>query len=189
MQPLKTLKNIIVAMVVITIFTICSGTAFAGNADTTEHMQYFLQALIQVESVGNDRAIGDHNKREMAYGPLQVRQPCVDDVNRRYGTHIKAKDLMGDRATSMWVCQKYLGLYATQRRLGKEPAYEDMARIWNGGPNGWKSKGTIAYWSKVNRQLQKIEIAKAKSPATPTAVAKVKPPNLSGITLAVVVKR
>ena len=133
--------------------------AFAGGTDTTE----LIQALIQVESTGNDRAFGDRQKKEKAYGPLQVRQPCVDDVNRRFGTQIQAKDLLGDRATSVWVCQKYLEMYATQKRLGKEPTLEDMARIWNGGPQGWKNKDTKAYWSKVNHQLEKIQVAKAKA--------------------------
>ncbi len=172
-------------VVVITMLLLCRGTAFAGSPNTTE----FIQALIQVESTGNDRAFGDRNKKEKAYGPLQVRQPCVDDVNRRYGTHIQAKDLLGDRAKSMWVCQKYLELYATQQQLRKEPTLQDMARIWNGGPNGWKNKNTTAYWAKVSHQLQKIEFAKAKSVATSTAIASTKPVSKpSTALLAIVVK-
>jgi len=143
--------TVLVKAVVITMILLRSGTAFAGTKDTTG----LIQALIQVESRGNDRAFGDRSKKEKAYGSLQTRQPCVDDVNRRYGTHIQAKDLLGDRATSVWVCQKYLEMYATQKQLGKEPTLEDMARIWNGGPHGWKSSSTKAYWSKVKRQLAK----------------------------------
>jgi hypothetical protein len=30
---------------------------------------------------------------------------------------------------------------------------EDAARIWNGGPNGWKKKATDSYWQKVARAL------------------------------------
>lgn len=145
---------------------------FAGSVDSTE----LLPALIQVESTGNDWAFGDRQKKEKAYGPLQVRQPCVDDVNQHYGTHIQAKELLGDRAKSEWVCQKYIELYATQKRLGKQPSLEDMARIWNGGPNGWKVSSTRTYWAKVNRQLEKIEIAKArKNQVEATAIAKAKP--------------
>jgi hypothetical protein len=161
MQSLK--NKVLIAIILILLRT---GPAFAGTVDTTE----LIQALIQVESRGNDRAFGDRTKEEKAYGPLQVRQPCVDDVNRRYGTTIKAKDLLGDRAKSTWVCQKYLEMYATQKQLGKEPTYEDMARIWNGGPHGWKRSNTVVYWSKVNRQLEKIQVAQAKMPkakATP----------------------
>ena len=146
-------------MIVTFVTILRTGPAIAGNADKTE----LIQALIQVESRGNDQALGDRHMKEKAYGPLQVRQPCVDDVNRRYGTHIQAKDLLGDRAKSEWVCQKYLEMYATAKRLGKQPTHEDMARIWNGGPNGWKSVSTKAYWTKVSRELNKIQMTKKKS--------------------------
>lgn len=177
-------------MMIVTVVIISrSGPAvFAGSVDTTE----LVEALIQVESTGNDRAFGDRHMQEKAYGPLQVRQPCVDDVNRRYGTRIKAKDLLGDRAKSVWVCQKYLEMYATQKRLGKEPTLEDMARIWNGGPNGWKSSATKKYWSKVNSQIQKIQIAKAKLKEESTQLAKAKAKTTtetSASMLAVVVKK
>jgi hypothetical protein len=113
-----------------------------------------IAALIQVESNGNDKAIGDKHLREKAYGPLQIRQPCVDDVNRRYGTKIKAEQLLGNRALSVWVCHKYIELYATPQRLGREPSLQDMARIWNGGPTGYKRQTTLQYWSKVSKKLK-----------------------------------
>ncbi len=46
-----------------------TGPAIAGSVDTTE----LVEALIQVESTGNDRALGDKYMKEKAYGPLQVR--------------------------------------------------------------------------------------------------------------------
>lgn len=160
------------------------GTAIAGTADKTE----LLEALIQVESGGNDRAFGDRHKKEKAYGPLQVRQPCVDDVNRRYGTKIEAKNLLGDRATSMWVCQKYVEMYATPKQLGKEPTLEDMARIWNGGPGGWKRSDTLGYWSKVKRQMQKIEIARAERPAAKKPAGILNPASKTSISMLAVVR-
>lgn len=113
-----------------------------------------IAALIQVESRGNDQAIGDRKKKEMAYGCLQIRKPCIDDVNKHCGTKYQAKDCLGNRALSVWVCQKYLELYATRERLGREPGEQDRARIWNGGPNGWKSDSTNVYWSRVSKQLK-----------------------------------
>jgi hypothetical protein len=149
------MKNRIVevtVMLLLVITAIIPGTsAIAGSVDKTK----LIQALIRVESRGNDNAIGDRHMKHKAYGPLQIRKPCVDDVNRRYGTKIEAKNLLGDRAKSEWVCQKYLEMYATQKRLGKEPTYEDMARMWNGGPNGWKQSSTLKYWSKVKKELAK----------------------------------
>lgn len=184
---MHTLKTTVLTMIATAVIILRTGPAIAGSVDTTE----LIQALIQVESTGNDRAFGDRQKEEKAYGPLQVRQPCVDDVNQRYGTHIQAKDLLGDRATSVWVCQKYLELYATQKRLGHEPTLQDMARIWNGGPSGWKRKDTKVYWAKVSRQLEKIEIAKTtKKQVVPVAIAKAKPVSKPSVNiLAVVVER
>jgi hypothetical protein len=113
-----------------------------------------IAALIQVESRGDDNAIGDKGKKEMAYGCLQVRKPCIDDVNKHCGTKYQAKDCLGNRALSVWVCTNYLRIYGTQDRLGRSPTNQDLARIWNGGPNGWKFKSTNVYWSKVQKQLK-----------------------------------
>jgi hypothetical protein len=125
----------------------------AKAADAPVHKQ-LVAALIQVESNGNDRAIGDRGKKEMAYGCLQIRKPCVDDVNKALGTKIKAQDCLGNRDLSIKVCATYISLYATKNRLGKDPTLQDMARIWNGGPNGWKFKSTNVYWAKVQKHLK-----------------------------------
>ncbi len=114
-----------------------------------------ITALIEVESRGNDFATGDNHLSNKAYGCLQIRQPCVDDVNRVYGTKHKAEDCLGNRELSVWICEKYLQIYATEKRLARNPTDEDMARIWNGGPNGWKKSSTDAYWVKVKKALKK----------------------------------
>ena len=48
--------------------------------------------------------------------------------------------------------------YATVERLGRKPTLEDIARIHNGGPNGWKKKSTDAYWAKVKKELDSYNI-------------------------------
>jgi len=42
---------------------------------------------------------------------------------------------------------------AASNRLGREATPEDLARIHNGGPNGYKSKLTIKYWERVKKYL------------------------------------
>ncbi len=138
-------------VLVVLTFLITSGYVHASNVT---HLDRLIPALIQVESNGNDKAIGDRQKKFKAYGPLQIRQPCVDDVNRRYGTQIKAEELLGNRKLSMWVCAKYLEMYGTPQTFKREPRLEDLARIWNGGPSGWKSNATLGYWSKVKKNLK-----------------------------------
>lgn len=43
--------------------------------------------------------------------------------------------------------------YATVARLGHVPTDEDIARIHNGGPNGYREANTVAYWRRVQSQL------------------------------------
>ncbi len=45
--------------------------------------------------------------------------------------------------------QAYMRRYATVARLGHAPTDEDIARIHNGGPNGYKKRKTMAYWNRV----------------------------------------
>lgn len=120
-----------------------------------------IAALIHVESRGNDYAVGDRGKHEMAYGALQIRKPCVDDVNRRFGTKYQAKDMLGNRALSVWVCQRYIETYSSPKYLGHEPTLEDKARIWNGGPAGWKRSATVGYWAKVKKAMARNEMIAA----------------------------
>lgn len=127
--------------------------AFAGMAcaETT-----LVKALIRVESEGRggDYALGDTDLEDHAYGCLQIRQPCVDDVNRVYGTHFQAKDCLGNRELSIWIFNHYMAIYATKARLGHKPTNQDKARIWNGGPQGYCNKSTLCYWNRVKSKLK-----------------------------------
>jgi hypothetical protein len=119
----------------------------------TQPSEELIQALITVESNGNDNAHGDLHLKAQAYGCLQIRQPVCDDVNRKLGTHYQAEEMLGQRELSVKICKIYIDIYATAKRLGHEPTNEDMARIWNGGPQGWKRSSTVAYWEKVRAKL------------------------------------
>ena len=104
-----------------------------------------IDALVKVESQGNARAVGDNGR---ALGCLQIWQCVVDDVNQvsrvKY-THADALDPVKARA----ICRAYLARYATAKRLGRQPTEQDFARIWNGGPDGWRKVSTEKYWRKV----------------------------------------
>jgi hypothetical protein len=144
--------NIVSLLITVIVISITITDSFSANAPTSDRL---IAALIRVESNGNDYAIGDHHLKNKAYGSLQIRQYCIDDVNRKYGTKIKALDLLGNRKLSIWVCAKYLEMYGTSARLGREPSLEDLARVWNGGPTGYNKKSTSVYWSKVRKALEK----------------------------------
>jgi hypothetical protein len=104
-----------------------------------------LAALIAVESGGNDLAVGDNGR---AIGALQIHAGVVQDVNRRFGTSYTHAG-MTNRTDACQVCRLYLKAYATPQRLGRPVTAADQARIWNGGPNGYRRDATLPYLRKV----------------------------------------
>lgn len=131
-------KNLLIA-----VLAFFSTVFYESRVVADEPSFQLISALMKVESGGNDGAIGDKHLAQKAYGCLQIRQPCVDDVNRRYGTKYKAEDCLNNRALSIWICCKYIDMYATESRLGRTPTDEDKARIWNGGPIGCFDNGSL----------------------------------------------
>jgi hypothetical protein len=57
-------------------------------------------------------------------------------------------------ARRMW--DLYLDFYGREywRQTGRTPTDEVYARIWNGGPQGWKRASTLPYWRQVRAALQ-----------------------------------
>lgn len=121
-----------------------------------ETITQLILAIIQIESGGNCDAV---NEAEQAYGCMQIRKIYVDDVNRilklngdsRVFVHEDAFDK--DKSIDMFLL--YIFYYAEQKekKTGKPATYEDMARIHNGGPNGWKKESTKKYYEKVKRNI------------------------------------
>lgn len=99
---------------------------------------------------------GDHGK---ALGVLQIRVEVVKDVNRVYRTRYVHRDAL-DPKKSFEICRLYLSYWGRhyEKETGNKPTDEVLARIWNGGPRGWKKKSTRKYWlTRVlpwKRQLQ-----------------------------------
>lgn len=98
--------------------------------------------LVRETPDGNDFAIGDNGR---AYGPLQIWQGVLTDVNLANGTRITQEMLLGNRILSIWVFWEYMRLYARSERFGRHVRAVDMARIWNAGPNGWRREAGIPY--------------------------------------------
>lgn len=109
-----------------------------------------IAAIMMVESGGNHRAIGDGGT---AIGPLQIRQAAITDVNRIHGTKFTLTQTT-NLAVSSRIFTLYTGHWCTAKRLGRKPTNQDIARVWNGGPNGWRRKSTVKYWAKVEKALR-----------------------------------
>lgn len=91
--------------------------------------------------------------RDGEVGPLQIRACVVADLQRwGYAYTLADRD---DLEKSKQMCRIYLTRYGTRRRLGHAPTFQDYARIWNGGPDGFREPETLPYWRKVQRQLEK----------------------------------
>ena len=108
-----------------------------------------INAIIKVESNDNVNAIGDNGK---AVGCMQIWKVVVDDVNKVSKLKYNYNDRF-NKEKSIEIFKLYINKYATAKRLGRTPTDEDVARIWNGGPNGFKKAGTKQYWLKVKAEL------------------------------------
>lgn len=122
----------------------------------------FEEVIIQVESDGDDNAIGDKDQEYSAYGCLQVRWPVVLDLNNHYGVNWRARDCLGNRDISINMFHMYMNIYATKKVLHREPTDLDRARLWNGGPGAMihqpvsnpKTEARLQlYWKKVEKLL------------------------------------
>ena len=111
-----------------------------------------IDALIMVESLGNDSAIGDVHMGEPSVGVLQIRPIMVREVNRilklkRSGYKFKQKDRFS-REKSI---EMFMIWYEFHH---KDSDYEKISRSWNGGPKGHRNNRTLHYWKKVQQELK-----------------------------------
>jgi hypothetical protein len=112
--------------------------------------------IIQVESGGDSLA---YNAKEDACGWLQIRMCVVEDVNRKYKMNFTSDD-RDDKDKSIRICSMYLEIWGKhyEDSTGKDATFEVLARIWNGGPLGYKKESTLKYWSKVESALKLNEM-------------------------------
>jgi len=125
-------------------------------------LKILIPILIQIESEGNNNAIGDGGK---AVGCLQIHKIMVDDVNRIQS--LKFKDCSEDyyqykdrlnRITSRMMCEDYLNHYGVKRINKDNTELQNLVilgRMWNGGPQGYKKKATLPYAKKITALYNK----------------------------------
>jgi hypothetical protein len=109
-------------------------------------------AIVAVESGGDPAA---SNPASGALGVAQICETCVDDCNRiarrqKLDVQFTLADRRSpDRARQMW--DLYLTYYGRQyeQATGQPATNEVYARIWNGGPSGWRKESTTEYWTRV----------------------------------------
>tara|TARA_R110000764_G_scaffold56593_2_gene123271 strand:+ start:180 stop:665 length:486 start_codon:yes stop_codon:yes gene_type:complete len=132
------------------------------SVDSTSHIDdytyskwdTFVDAVIYVESRGNDSAVGDNGK---AVGCLQMHPIMVREVNRilakydipttytledRYSRE-KSIEMFNIISEEYYCCEGYTFT----------DYVEIVARRWNGGPRGDKKRSTIKYWNNVQKRI------------------------------------
>lgn len=135
-------------------------------------MMRLIAAITVVESNGNDLAL---NKKEQAWGSMQIRQMVLTDVNKAYKTNYQLNQ-MKNRSASHEVFKKYIKLYKA------DTTPEAASKCWNGGPR-WRNKTGLArknldnYWNRVRKQMERkkpCKISAKKTDKTKATIIRVK---------------
>ena len=126
--------------------------ASAGSSAPVVRRQ-LLDAIRAVETGPRSTGTGVKGDSGKALGPYQIWKVYHDDaaaVDKSLDDYSKC---LTSKDYSERVIQAYMRRYATRSRLGRDPTDEDIARIHNGGPNGYKNDKTVGYWGKVSAYL------------------------------------
>ena len=118
----------------------------------TTQQQELVDAIIMVESNGNDEAVGDNGN---AIGCLQIWKIYHTDAVERSDIGGSYKDCY-TRAYAIKVFDAYMRRYAREAWTDpKQFDAEKVARIHNGGPRGYRKDATQKYWGKVLTELNR----------------------------------
>ena len=109
-----------------------------------EITSYILFILMTVESGGNINAVGDDGK---AFGLYQIHKDYAFDAGYQH-------DAAFNPIFAQEMVKNYMERYATEERIGRPVTVEDVCRIHNGGPNGYKRASTDAYWAKCKAIIE-----------------------------------
>lgn len=109
-------------------------------------------AISIVESGCNDYSIGDGGN---AIGRFQIWPCYVNDVNRILGYNAFTLNDRKDPEKALQMIKIYTEYYGKryERITGKKVTAEIIARLHNGGPNGFQKQCTLKYWHKVKSVL------------------------------------
>jgi len=102
-----------------------------------------------VESGGDASATGDGGK---AVGIAQIWPITVKDCNRIIG---REEFTIADRLSPERFKQMFFIYTKHYCKAAGGWTDERAARIWNGGPTGYKKQSTVKYWNNVKSYMEK----------------------------------
>lgn len=128
-------------------------TAISSQAMSAWNHPLFA-AMRQVESYNGRELVGDHG---MSRGVYHIQACYIKDVNRVYSTKFTLVD-RDDPVKAHRIVRLYLAHYGRvyNKTTGKPVTCEVLARIHNGGPEGWRKKSTLKHWKRVERAMRAI---------------------------------
>jgi len=141
---MKTIIYKILSFVLITFIAFAS-TAYANKVSNIENLH---KAILKQE--GWRGKAGDGGK---ALGPYQIWHDYWTDATEFDKSIGGEYEDVNDLQYARKIFDAYMRKYANSKRLGRTPTWEDIARIHNGGPGGYKKEATIKYWNGVKRYL------------------------------------
>jgi hypothetical protein len=124
-----------------------SVTKKSRNELLKEAVDYILPSIRQVESGGNNMAVGDNGK---AAGPYQIHRIYWEDAVEQ-DPSLK-EGIYPESCFELEYSERVVHAYM-QRWAPKDFTIEQLVRIHNGGPAGHRKSSTMGYWAKVNAIL------------------------------------
>jgi hypothetical protein len=113
----------------------------------------FLNAIQKVETGSQkdpNNAVGDNGK---ALGAYQIWYSYwLDAVEHHPELKACGYEAVRDPAYARAIVMAYMARYAP-----KDATWENLARIHNGGPKGYRKAATAKYWTKVQTALKEAE--------------------------------
>jgi hypothetical protein len=121
---------------------------FASTASATTYTN-LVRAIHMVESGGQINAKDGDNGR--AIGPFQIHKSYWADATTYDKTIGGRYEDCRNYDYALKIVNAYLHRYG--KRFIEAENWQALARIHNGGPNGWKIKATLRYWERVKRHM------------------------------------
>lgn len=122
---------------------------FTIYRDTCNLDSEFISKISQIESGGTDSISGEQGRGKGRFGIYQICVKGSGLADLLDYTH----DDMYSREKSEHVFWAMMGIFCHQyaQKHGKYPTYEDLARMWAGGPEGYHKESTLRYLDKFRK--------------------------------------
>ena len=118
-----------------------------------ELIAILIPLLIQIESGGNNRAVGDGG---LARGCLQIHKQCWEDGCRFLKKDWDYKTMSFDREKSIKIASAYLLHYGRyyEKKTHKKADLRILSMIYNGGPFAYRENHK--YHKKASKYADKV---------------------------------